>query len=258
MIAGSTLAEIQRDLQAKWVYVQDGKACVPGYIDEQHSFEELPFLKGKTLKLGIDIGGGTLNPAGVFAQQADRGNWLFHGEVIAEDTGVENFAVALKQQYAELCRLAGFQMELEEAWGDPAGQKGDEVYETAVFDHLRAMGIKIRAAPSQDPKLRVEAWEGVATRWIDGKPALMIHKRCRRLRKALSGGWHYKRLKVADMEMYQDKPHKNHPDSDLGDAGGYLLLGGGEHKRIKTADGVRKMDTGKTHVAKVDFDIFAS
>lgn len=253
-IAGATLAEIQRDLQAKWVYVQDGKPCIPGYNDDFHSSDDVPILKNVPLQIGIDIGGGTLNPAAIIAQRNSRGGWLVHGECIGTNMGVKNFVKVIQAELAEIAP----DHEILTMWGDPAGEKGDEYYNTAVFDHLRRDGnFPVRGAPSQEIDLRIEVVESAASRWIDGKPALMINKRCKRLRKALSGGWHFRRMQVSGGEArYQDKPFKNHPDSDLGDAAGYLLLGGGEHRLLTKGLRAGQLPAGQTHQAKIDFDIF--
>jgi hypothetical protein len=255
-LPGSTLQQIQRDVQAKWVYVKDGQPVIPAYNDEVHSRDELPILD-EPIEIGIDIGGGTLNPAAVIGQRHRRGSFLIHREVIGDGMGVRNFASLIKHELAELLRDAaaeGKRLEVEQAWGDPAGDKRDEVYETAVFDHLRTEGIDARAAPSQDIPARIEAVQGLCERFIDGKPALMIHRRCRLLRKALSGGWHFKRMQIAGEERFQDKPHKNHPDSDLGDALGYLLMGAGEYQALTT--GKRDPERSKPASAKIEFDVF--
>ena len=45
-------------------------------------------------------------------------------------------------------------------------------------------------------------------RLIDGKPGLLVDKRCQRLRKALSGGYHFKKyrsLVVKDIEIFQTR-----------------------------------------------------
>ena len=44
---------------------------------------------------------------------------------------------------------------------------------------------------------------------IDGQPAMLIHPNCKVLRKALAGGYHYRRVQVANDERYTDEPVKN-------------------------------------------------
>jgi hypothetical protein len=77
------------------------------------------------------------------------------------------------------------------------------------------------------------------------------------VRKALSGGYHFKRIAVgAGQERFKDSPNKNE-HSHVGDAFGYLLVGGGEYKNM-TRKG--SMAHNKTFVAQTltnaDFDVF--
>ena len=91
------------------------------------------------------------------------------------------------------------------------------------------------------------------TRLVAGKPGLQVDASCRRLRKALAGGYHFKRVPdVRGTELYRDVPYKNN-HSHIGDAYGYLLLGGGEHRRM-TRHTVHR--PGRL-VAKSDFNVFA-
>ena len=55
---------------------------------------------------------------------------------------------------------------------------------------------------------------------------------CTTLIAALDGGWHYRRMKVVG-ERYAEEPEKDEY-SDPADAFGYLLLGGGEGRRMLT------------------------
>jgi len=73
----------------------------------------------------------------------------------------------------------------------------------------------------------------------------------------LAGGYHFKRVSVGSgQERFRDAPNKNE-HSHVGDAFGYLLLGGGEHRRMtKTSTFGQKTFTAQT-IANSDFDVFA-
>lgn len=80
--------------------------------------------------------------------------------------------------------------------------------------------------------VRREAGAMPMNRLIDGKPGLLVSRECARTRKALSGGYHFKRVAVgAGQERFRDAPNKNE-HSHVGDAYGYLMLGGGEHRML--------------------------
>jgi hypothetical protein len=92
------------------------------------------------------------------------------------------------------------------------------------------------------------------TRLIDGKPGFIVHRECARLRKALSGGYHFKRVAMgAGQERFKDVPNKN-MHSHVADALGYLLLGGGEHRTMVRG---RSPNFGQQSNAWGEFDVFA-
>jgi len=93
-------------------------------------------------------------------------------------------------------------------------------------------------------------------RLIAGKPGLMVASHCKLLRKSLSGGYHFKRVAVgAGHERFKDAPNKNE-HSHVGDAFGYLMLGGGEHKRM-TKNNLQSSTFIAQTVASNDFDVFS-
>jgi hypothetical protein len=129
-------------------------------------------------------------------------------------------------------------MKVTQITGDPAGdnRSTNDKQERSTFQIIRSLGINASAASSNDPVKRNAAVVAPLTRLIEGEPGIIIHPRCKILRKAMSGGYSYKKLRVSGTDRYQDKPDKNkysHP----ADALQYLLLGGGEFKEaVKKAD----------------------
>ena len=69
------------------------------------------------------------------------------------------------------------------------------------------------------------------SRLVDGEPGLLISPNCTMLRKAMGGGYCYKRVQVAGDERFHDKPDKNQY-SHVADAAQYLMLGAGEGRAI--------------------------
>ena len=87
-----------------------------------------------------------------------------------------------------------------------------------------------------------------------GKPGIIVDKSCLRLRKSLSGGYFFKRQSMgAGQERYKDTPVKNE-HSHIGDAFGYLMLGGGEQTRLRR--GKYRNVSRETFTANTDFEIF--
>ena len=90
-------------------------------------------------------------------------------------------------------------------------------------------------------------------RLIQGKPGFLVNRKCLRLRKSLSGGYHFTRVAVgAGHEKFRDKPNKNE-HSHVGDSLGYCLLGGGEMRRMTRGN----RTFTKPIVAQTDFNVFA-
>ena len=222
-------------------FVVDGKPVTPEFNPTIHVSPDIRPIDNEPLRIGLDVGGGTLNPAAVFFQRTPRGNYIMLAECVCSEMGIEACGRTIKNVMSELfpehlSRLEQGGDDVVLAYGDPAGRQRDQLYETVVFEHLyRAAGFPVRAAPSQDQKLRIDALRAPMQRMIDGKPGFLVHPRCRQLVKALQGGWAYKRLAVSGTETYADKPDKG-PLSHVGDAACYGLLGAGEMRTLQAAE----------------------
>jgi len=235
--------------ESKYGVVGQGKPVIPEYNDDMMSVEQLPVLKDVPLGLGADVGGGTLSPSALICQRHPRGTILIHAEIVCFDMGIEEFSNQVNQTMAEL--FPG--RELEYGWGDPAGQKRDEIYETVVFNHLKSKGIPIKGAPTNAIETRIEGTRMPMTRMIDGKSGILIHKRCKVLRAGLAGKWIYKRLQVSGVERFAEKPDKG-KYSHVCDALGYYCIGSGEFKAIQGRDSKKKIRPIK---AKFNWDVFS-
>ena len=253
-LAEKQLEHIQVFQQNKYGFVREGRPVIPEYIPHLMG-RDFPVIKGADVYMGVDDGGGTLNPAAVFAQRSQAGIWLLQSEVVGSGMGIDRFATLCRQEFDKTfpgCDIVG-------AWTDPVGENRDEVFEKIVNDYLRREGFPVRPSPTQDPKLRVEAISRPCGRMIGGEPGMLVSKsRCPTLHKALTGAWMFRRLQVGGTERYEDKPSKIHPYSDVGDACGYLLVGAGESRvRVPQADGGGGWRQGQASAqAVVDFDVF--
>ena len=245
LLGGKNLDWIRCYAEGKYTYVQEGRSVWPEYDDNLMSSDLEP-EKNVPIQIGLDFG---LTPAAVFGQRLPNGRWHILHEVVTFDMGLERFCHILK---AEL--ETHFPKMPVMIWGDPAGSQRDAIYETTAFDHLKTHGLMARPTASNDFKVRREALASPMGRLIEGKPGFMVNKTCLRLRKSLAGGYHFKRVSIGSgVERFKDSPNKNE-HSHIGDACGYLCLGGGEHKRM-----VRGSDTSiaQTVYAGLDFDVFA-
>jgi hypothetical protein len=248
MLLGKNLDWIRCYAEGKYTYVQEGRPVWPEYDDNMMS-ADLEYDPNLPIQVGLDFG---LTPAAVIGQKTSAGTWNVLHEIVTFDMGLERFG---QQLLGEL--NAKFPKSQIMIWGDPAGMQRDAIYEVTAFDHLRTLGLRAQPTPSNDFKVRREAAAAPMQRLIQGKPGLLVDKSCKLLRKSLAGGYHFKRISVgAGQERFRDAPNKNE-HSHVGDAFGYLLLGGGEHRRMtKTPLGLSGQFVQQA-TASTDFDVFA-
>jgi hypothetical protein len=244
LLGGKNADWIRCYAQGMYTFVQEGRPVWPEYDDEMMSadLEADPYY---SIQIGVDFG---LTPAAVFGQRTAGGAWRILEELVTFDMGLERFGQELLGKIAE--KYSKHEILI---WGDPAGNKRDEIYEVTAFDHLRSIGFKAQPTDSNAFQVRREAGASPMSRLISGKPALMVDKKCLRLRKSLSGGYFFKRQSLgAGQERFKDTPVKN-DHSHVGDAFGYLMLGGGEQRRLRRGN---HQSSGQTYTANTDFAIF--
>lgn len=203
-------------------FVQDGKPVYPEFNDE---FHVRPVVYSPRLQVfvGVDFG---LTPAAVLFQRDLVGRYGVFDELATGDMGAKRFGVLLK------AKLAEYGIEEAVSTGDPAGDSRAQTNEEETpFLMLRAAGIDIRPAHTNDFTLRREAVVEPLSRLIDGKPGLTIDPRCKVLRKGMAGAYHYKRVAMPGGDRYQDKPDKG-MYSHVCEALQYGVLGAGEGKAL--------------------------
>ena len=244
LIRGKTKSWIDVYVMNKLGMIQDGKPVYPMFAAETHiAKEEIPVAASMPLYVGIDFG---LTPAAVFAQKV-RGRWFVLSEIVAIDMGVVRFAELLRTEIATRFDACSEVL----MYGDPAGDFRAQTDESTPFQILRGAGLRAYPTHSNSVDLRLEAVTSQLTKMADGKPALLLDRRCPTLIKGFEGGYSYKRMEVSG-ERYADKPDKN-MFSHVHDAFQYLLLGAGEGRALMNSQ--RPL---KPVVVRRDFDVFAS
>ncbi len=203
-------------------FVMEGKPVHPLFKQHLHvSSSRLVANPKSAMGYGADFG---LTPAGVFGQVMPTGQVRIYSEVVTQDMGAERFGFEMNRAISGT--YAGCNVAM--GWGDPSGDKRSEIRETEnVFKILRGQDLDIYPAPSNDPILRQEALNHLLGRLdMAGEPAILIDPSCKYLIKGLAGGYRYKRINVAGLERYDDKPDKN-IYSHVCEALHYFLLGVG-------------------------------
>jgi hypothetical protein len=232
-------------VMAEYGFVMDGKVVYPEFKDGTHC-REFDLMPRSPLYIGMDFG---LTPAAVFAQRTIAGAWRWHSELVTEDMGVIRFAEMVRRTLNE--RYPG--MVIAKITGDPAGdqRQGGDSEERTVFQLLAANGVKADPAPTNDFGKRREAVAFYLNKMIDGEPGLLVHPQCRLLRKAMAGGYCYKRIQVTGMERFRDVPDKTFY-SHIAEAAQYLMMGAGEGQTI-----IRRQESGpRPAVASLEYNYF--
>lgn len=223
MKAGKDPDWIEVYVRGNYGFVVEGQAVFQMYRDHAHCNADIKFDPMAPMLVGVDFG---VAPVAVMGQRRKGGQWIILDELISEDVGVKRFGEALVQYMHTTypgCKCEG--------WGDPAGLKrGQGFARTPLSIIQKSTGFRWNPAPTNDPTIRLEAVKGGLNRMIEGQSGILIHPRCRMLRKGFTGGYHYHSIRGTKGQI-QKVPYKNeysHPH----DALQYLLLGGGEHSVV--------------------------
>ena len=226
LIKGKDKSYIQIYVQGKNGSLTSDHAVIPEFNAHTMVSESIEYNELLPLHCGIDFGAGTLNPAAVFGQlDIINGRWHILKECVCPNMGLVQFVnqvlLTIKENFLGVEDLR--------VWGDPAGLQKDGISMKTYFDHMRTQGLYANPAPSNEIDIRIECIKTPMLRFSNGKPGILFSPNCKILIEALSEKWCYKRLNVPGEDRYDDKPSKDHPWSDVADALGYMLSGGGEH-----------------------------
>lgn len=209
------------NLANEYGFTLDGKPVHPEFIDSIHTAkDDIECDPSLPLILGVDFG---RTPAAAFMQYRPAwGRFEFIDEFVAEDMSQAVFGPELRRYINT--HYAGAKLR---AWSDPAGESKGQATEDTPRQVLVAAGIPCQPAPSNSVTLRRAALANPLRRIaVDGRPGMLVSPKCRRLRKALAGGFCFRRIKV-DAERYTDEPDKNEY-SHIAEAAEYAALGEGE------------------------------
>ncbi len=199
--AGKSAEWVKVYVDGEYGFVVEGKLVYPEYSDAIHCRSIDP-IEGIEILRGWDFG---LTPSCVFSQLLPDGRWLVFDEMTSDNMSVDQFG----DEVIEHCNRAFKGRAQFRDVGDPAGDIRVETDKKTSFDILRAKDIDIRGAVTQDPTLRQESVRKPLRTLEGGEPQLILHPRCRMLRKGFMGGYHRRRMQTKGPERYSEKPEKN-------------------------------------------------
>ncbi len=239
MMSGKDQAWIDVYIHGKYGFVMDGKPVFPEYKDDIHASSNLIEVpKNALIYIGVDFG---LTPAAVFGFQTAAKRWIIFDEIVTENMGAASFAKELKRHINHY--YSAYKLEI---YGDPAGEQRSQADENTPFQVLDANGIVAWPCYTNDPIIRREAVAGTMLRMdFAGNPGFLLGPKAIILRKALAGGYKYKRLQVSGSDRFMDAPDKNRY-SHVADALQYLMLGAGEGSNVIGGYGNIAIDYAKS------------
>lgn len=211
-------------------YSFNGKPVHPDYSDTVNVAPEALIPYPGMIFVGLDFG---LTPAAVFWQRQQNGQWWGIDELVETDMANDAFAQALKARCAAWkARVSGISFRFI---GDPSGDNRSMTDGRTTFQMYRLAGIPAQPASTNDPQVRRDALIRPLTRLVKGEPGLLLSPHMHMLRKALSGAWCYRRVKIGGTERYRDEAEKNE-FSHVGEAAEYGLMDAGESFRAAAGD----------------------
>lgn len=237
LMAGKVPEWINVYIHGMYGFVSDDKPVYSQYNDSLHYVDEVfvPNIS-KPIYTGTDFG---LTPAIVFGQLNASGGMDIFDELQTFDMAAKEFGGILKQKMQTQYR--GFTFE---NYGDPAGNQRAQTDEVTPYMILAAEGVDVYPTYTNDPDIRIEVVSAYLRRLdISGKPALRIWRGAPATRKAMAGGYKYKRLQVTGEERYKDVPDKN-KHSHIADALQYLFVGAVGESVITGGYGSGKIEYG--------------
>lgn len=151
----------------------------------------------RPIVIGMDFG---LNPAAVFGQDNLLGGITIYDELVAEGMLFEQF---LNEMVIPLIntRYRGHPLLVV---GDPAGTAQSALSKQNAYDMLRARGIAVVPALTNDITYRLES----VNYFLQRTKMFALHPRCVTVREAMAGGYKFEKARGMD-DVYKEVPEKN-------------------------------------------------
>lgn len=225
-IAGKSEDWVRVMIMREYIPLKTGKPVYPEYNDNLHCIREKDIFKpNPSLPLIIGADNGRTS-AFLIGQKDSFGRIVVFDELISDNIGSIEFGKEcykhLQEHYSE------FEIS---TWIDPwAGNSKTQLDDKTMFKEWNKIGLHCRTSNTKGPGIMVEAVKQKLNTLSAGYPSLVISDKCKMLRKAMQGGYEYKRINVSG-EKYNEKPDKG-PYSHVGNALEFLVDGSGASKQL--------------------------
>lgn len=249
--SGKTVRWITVYLLNRFATVKQGKPVYPTFKESFHvARERLPVMQdGVQTIVGIDFG---RTPAAVLLQVVEGGSrWHVVSELIRENVSAQRFAPMILHWLAEL----GVDPKSVMFSGDPAGDHLSEAEDTSPIRVMRAAGVPVQAAWTNDINLRTNAVEMKLNQVHDGGAAFLVSPNCTMLRQGFDGAYQWDQTKTSLEEQIKDMPKKNRW-SHVHDALQYSAVAAGGARAVSQAGAApvvtaqRRQSSAFTHMSR--------
>jgi len=220
--------------KVKFIPLQTGKPVYPEYNDRLHCIDENK-VRPPSRSIGLTCGGENGRTSAVLFGQVDGlGRLVIFNEICSDDVGAAEFGEHVKKKMQS--EYGGYKHMI---WLDPAAGSRGQVTDHTQLKVWNNLGLSCKLCPTNKPDIVIEATKKMLNTLIQGVPALVISSKCKTLRKALNGGYQFKRVNISG-ERYAEKPDKN-KYSHVADALAYLINGMGAGRELMTSSKFREL-----------------
>jgi len=244
--AGKSQDYIDVMYKVKFIPLQTGKPVYPEYNDQLHCIRHKD-LQPPTTSMPLICGGDNGRWSGFLIGQQDAlGRVVVFDEIVSDDVNLTVFSEVIASHMKKHYPDYEF-----ESWLDPwaANQRG-QVTDDTMFKVYNNADLHPRTSHTGSPMTMVEAVKTKLGQILVGQPAIIISDKCISLRKALNGGYQYKRVNVSG-EKFADKPDKG-KFSHVANAFEFLIDGTGASRELKSSN---KFRNSKPIVINTDWDV---
>ncbi len=217
LISGQKEDWIKVMVGAEYGTLSSGRPVFPRFTTSEHvSKEPLEIYRGAALLLGSDNG---FNGVTLFCQVDERTGMLrVLREYCRNGASIREFCDETIQgvMWTEFRGMKIFRN-----FADPATTNNQSITGTNECDEFNLKGIPTVPASTQNVNARITS---VASRLEKKRASILIDPSCRKLIRALSGGYKYKRKQTGGSEaLFVEKPDKT-ADADYADALQYICV----------------------------------
>ena len=246
-IAGKSEDWVKVMIMRRYIPLQTGKPVYPEYNDDLHCIREEHIDKPSVqlpLLCGADNG---RTSAFLIGQKDTMGRIVVFDELISDDIGSIEFGKIIKQ-YLQ----ANYSQYKIASWIDPwAGDTKTQLDNKTQLKEWNKLGLHCRLSATNHPGIMVESVKTKFNTLNAGFPNLVISSKCKMLRKALNGGYQYKRINVSG-ERYNEKPDKG-AFSHVANSLEFLVDGSGASREL-----VKSIPRNSGVINRVDWDNYES